>query len=153
MCASWRTVIFSFLLNCNFDQISRDVKTNSITIYTYFSCDYDVALVYLGLVLYRQCLLHLPPSLCLRRRWENWQQVWWMTSSSTLPLHLHPSFSSSLHPSPLALLIPSMHNTASPGQAGTGEARPRNKALPAARMPSPRAPVLQGECSLLGRGC
>ena len=37
-----------------------------------------------------------------------------------LTLPLHPSLSSSVHPSPLALLIPNMHNTDSPGQPWTG---------------------------------
>lgn len=56
----------------------------------------------------------------LHRRDENWQQLWWMTSSQ-----LHFSISSLLQPSflllsPPALLILSMNNTASPGQAWTG---------------------------------
>lgn len=82
---------------------------------------YCLALNCSDLVVYQQYLISL--SLGLHRRWGNWQEVWWTTSSQlsfSISSPIHPSISSSLRPSPLALLIPSMHNITSPGQARTG---------------------------------
>lgn len=73
--------------------------------------------------------------------------------SISSPLQL--SFSSSLHPSPLALLILPMHNTASPGQAWTGgrshRPDPQTKQPSTIRMP-PLGPRPLGKVLSAGPG-